>query len=97
MFNFFNEVKQNIKSPIEDFNIINMSGQILYVEGHKGLIVLSKEEIVFKIKKGTVSVFGENMLLAELNQTTIKICGKIKKVEQNWWGLKIKQLFVLKV
>ncbi|MBE7075606.1 MAG: hypothetical protein E7375_00860 [Clostridiales bacterium] len=83
MFNFFNEVKQNIKSPIEDFNIINMSGQILYVEGHKGLIVLSKEEIVFKIKKGTVSVFGENMLLAELNQTTIKICGKIKKVEQN--------------
>jgi len=86
MFNFFNEVKENIKTPKEldfsGFNLINISGNLLYVEGHMGLVTLSKELITFKVKKAVIMVEGENMVLSELSDNTLKICGKIKKVEQ---------------
>ena len=86
MFNFLNEVKENVKNPqnygFESFNIINISGHLLYVEGHLGLVTLSKERISFKVKKGIIMVEGHDMILAELSENTIKICGTIKKVEQ---------------
>lgn len=86
MFNFFNEVKENIKNSqtfdLNSFNIINVSGKLLYVEGHKGLITLSKELVSFRVEKSVVIVEGENMILIELSDTTIKIGGKINKVEQ---------------
>lgn len=86
MFNFFNEVKENIKNSqaldLNSFNIINVSGKLLYVEGHKGLITLSKELVSFRVEKSVILVEGENITLIELSDTTIKIGGKIKKVEQ---------------
>ncbi len=86
MFNFFAEIKDNLKNPkgleFEGFNLINMSGHLLYVEGHLGLVTLSKELVSFKVKGGVVMVEGSEMILAELSENTIKICGKIKKVEQ---------------
>lgn len=85
MFNFLEEVKNGLKDnqiTLETFNIINISGKLLYVEGHLGLIVLSKQLISFKVKKGVIMVEGEELNLAELNETTMKISGIIKKVEQ---------------
>ncbi len=85
MFNFFEEIKKSI-SKIEpqilsSYNMINISGRILYVEGHLGLTLLSKETITFKVKKGRAIVEGEDLTLAELTDSTIKITGIIKKVE----------------
>ena len=86
MFNFFNEIKENLKNPkgldLNGFNIINLSGHLLYVEGHLGLITLSKELISFKVKKAVIMVEGKDMILSELSEGTIKICGQILKVEQ---------------
>lgn len=82
MFNFFSEIKQNLKEEFDGFNLINLSGKLLYVEGHMGLLTLSKENISFKIKKGVVLVEGSNLVLSELSENTIKISGTIKKVEQ---------------
>lgn len=86
MFNFLGEIKDNIKNSknfdLGSFNIINVSGRLLYVEGHLGLVSLSKELISFKVKNGVIMVEGSDMILAELSENTIKICGSIKKVEQ---------------
>ncbi len=86
MFNFLGEIKDNVKNSknfdLDSFNIINVSGRLLYVEGHLGLVSLSKELISFKVKKGVIMVEGSDMILAELSENTIKICGSIKKVEQ---------------
>lgn len=86
MFNFLGEIKENIKNSndfdFDSFNIINVSGRLLYVEGHTGLVSLSKELISFKVKKGAIIVEGQDMILAELSENTIKISGNIKKVEQ---------------
>jgi len=89
MFNFFNEVKENLKDSnklnLDTFNLVNISGRVLYVEGHLGLVTLSKELISFKVKKAVVIVEGKDLVLAELSENTLKICGIIKKVEQVWW------------
>ena len=84
MFNFFSEIKRNVNKTInaEIFNLINVSGQILYLEGHKGLLSLSKDIISVKVKDAVLIIEGEDMILSELSENTVKICGKIKKVEQ---------------
>ncbi len=86
MFNFFNEIKENLKTTnkmeLDIFNLVNISGRILYAEGHMGLVTLSKEIISFKVKRAVVIVEGKDLVLAELSENTLKICGQIKKVEQ---------------
>ncbi|MBQ8844977.1 MAG: YabP/YqfC family sporulation protein [Clostridia bacterium] len=85
MFNFFNEIKSDLKYlkkiTLDSYNIINISGSILYIEGHIGITSLSKEIIVFKVKGGRIVVEGENLIISELTDNTIKIVGKIKLVE----------------
>jgi len=84
MFNFFDEIKQNLKKNdfLPSYNLINLSGKILYVEGHCGLTILSSTVISFKIKKGRIIVEGTDLFLSELSQNTLKIEGNIKKVEE---------------
>ncbi len=86
MFNFFDEIKKNVKrikdKKLLGFNIINISGEILYVEGQLGVLSLSKENISFKVSGGVIVVDGQDLYLVEMSETTLKIAGKIKKVEQ---------------
>ncbi len=86
MFNFFEEIKGQLrrvdKNLLSSYNMVNLSGTILYVEGHLGLTVLSPTVISFKIKKGRVEVEGENLFLSELSSNTLKIEGQIKRVEE---------------
>lgn len=85
MFNFFEEIKKGVNglqpNLLNSYNIINISGKILYIEGHTGLTTLSKEMISFKIKNGRIVVEGKNMILQELTDNTMKIVGEIVKVE----------------
>ena len=83
MFNFFDEIKSGIKNLefTNQFNVVNVSGKIAYVEGHKGLSLLSKEKVKLKLKKGEISIEGENLVLRELYDECVKISGKIIKIE----------------
>ena len=83
MFNFFDEIKQGIKNvkAINEYNIVNVSGRIVYVEGHKGLALLSPQKMNLRLKKGYVSIVGNELVLRELYDQCIKITGKIEKIE----------------
>lgn len=83
MFNFFNEVKSSLKKveKLDNFHLINISNRMLYVEGHRGLLTLTKDIISFKVRGGVVMVEGSGLYLLELTENTIKISGDIKKVE----------------
>ena len=52
MFNFFSEIKKELKLPKfeDEYNIVNLNGRAVYIEGHKGLVSLSKEMIRLKVK-----------------------------------------------
>ena len=86
MFNFFEEIKGQLKrvdkNLLSSYNMVNLAGKILYVEGHLGLTILSPTVIAFKIKKGRVEVEGKGLYLSELSQNTLKIEGEIKRVEE---------------
>lgn len=81
MFNFFDEIKSCVKDINNKYNIVNVSGKLVYIEGHKGLSVLSKELICLRIKKGNIKIEGSNLQLKELYDECVKISGKIDKVE----------------
>lgn len=84
MFNFFKEIigKVDVGVLSNSFNIVNVAGKLLYLEGHLGLQELSKEMVVLKIKGGFVQICGQQLVLEELSENTVKISGKICKVEQ---------------
>lgn len=81
MFNFFNEIKSCVGEINKKYNIVNMSGKLVYIEGHKGLSLLSKTMICLKIKKGNIKVEGRDLILQELFEECVKISGKIEKIE----------------
>lgn len=86
MFNFFDEIKNKVtkvdSNLLNDYNIINLSGKLLYVEGHQGVTIITPETIAFKIKKGRVVVEGNNFILNELTDNTLLLQGDIDKVEK---------------
>ena len=83
MFNFFNEIKSGIKNlDIKNgYNIVNVSGKLCYIEGHKGLKKLSRELIVLSLKHGQISIIGKQLVLREMYDDCIKISGEISAVE----------------
>lgn len=85
MFNFFSEIKKELKlSNLDsDYQMVNISGRILYVEGHKGLLNLSNEMVMFKTKNKIISVSGSNLKLNILSETTLSVTGEIESVEIN--------------
>lgn len=85
MFNFFSEIKKELKLPSLDSNyqMVDINGNILYVEGHKGLLNLSDELIMFRTKNKIISVSGKDLKLKILSSTTLSIMGEIESVEVN--------------
>ena len=84
VFNFFDEIAFDFGLEVErinSFNIVNMSNKLLYVEGQKGVLSIGDDVISFRVKKGAISVFGENLKLRRITKTTLVIVGNIKKVE----------------
>lgn len=85
MFNFFDSLKQKyqiIQSKISPEQSVMLGDYLLYVEGFASIITLSSEAVVFKVKTGVISVFGDNLSIKEITPNTITICGKIKQVER---------------
>ena len=84
MFNFFDELKSRAKFDddlLSQYNMVNISGKLLYIEGHKGVTTISSTSVEFYIKRGKVKVEGENLFLIEMTQNTLLLRGEIKKVE----------------
>ena len=84
MFNFFNELALEYGATIGDwnnFNLVNISNKLVYVEGQKGVIKISTECMTFRVKKSIISVFGQNLIIKRITDTTLVIQGEIKQIE----------------
>lgn len=85
MFNFFDEIKKELKLEGLDagYQIVDVGGKVVYVEGHLGVLRLSDELIMFKTKKKIISVSGRGLKLKILTKTTLSIMGEIESIEAN--------------
>lgn len=84
MFNFFEGLKKEFKLNKEafgNFNVVLVSNNFLYVEGHKGLLKLEEENISLKVKGGVLVIKGNKLSLKELTLNTVAINGKILSFE----------------
>lgn len=84
MFNFFSEIKQelvNENALLNNFNIINLSNKAIYIEGHKGVAFVGRENISIKVKKSLIIINGKNLKIKKITCSTVLIEGEIKSVE----------------
>jgi sporulation protein YqfC len=82
VFNFFSEIKKELKLPDIDggYNLVNINGKAVYIEGHKGLISISSETIQFKVKDKIIIVSGKDLKLKILSSVTSSIAGEIENI-----------------
>ena len=50
------------------------------IEGHKGLISLSQEEVKIKLKQGAVTVFGSELSICYISKSELCLTGKVTGV-----------------
>mgnify|MGYP001625090630 CR=1 FL=1 len=84
MFNFFNEIIADYgldSSLFNNFNIINMSNKLVYIEGHKGVVSISKQNISIRVKKGVLLINGNNLQIKRITSSTVTVIGNIKEIE----------------
>lgn len=94
MFNFFSELALDYNLNIGEynqFNLVNLSNRLVYIEGQKGIIKIATDCITFRVKKSVISVFGQNLTIKRITDTTLVISGEIKQIESGVWkGLSLK-------
>jgi sporulation protein YqfC len=85
VFNFFSEIKRELKLPDFEggYNIVNINGKTAYIEGHRGLISLSDNLVMIKVKDKIVSVNGCQLKLKQMSSNTMSIVGEIQNIAIN--------------
>lgn len=82
MINLTSELMTKLKISTCNYQLINISGNAIYVYNHKGIVVFSPSQMVFKLKgKKTLIVEGENLSLVEMDSVSVIISGTIFKTE----------------
>ena len=53
------------------------------IENHNGITCYGGNEIIVKVKKGDISISGENLYLCRMNRVKLVITGKISSVHMH--------------
>ena len=64
-----------------DYRLVNISGKVLYIEGHTGINILGQNEMSFRLKKKMLTIKGENLIVKYFDKSTAKELGKIVQVD----------------
>ena len=64
-----------------DHEVRLFDGSLVAVSGHRGLALLTPTEIVVKVRRGRVRIYGESLRLVEASSTELYVSGKIVGVE----------------
>lgn len=81
---FFRDISEKLKTDVttllSSFSISVYGGTGAHIEGHKGVLYMAEDEIVFKTKKGTLTLKGEGLRISEIGMTDAYVTGKLKDV-----------------
>ena len=75
-----NYITQELGVTLKEYRYINIGGKMVYVEGHCGIITLTKEEIAFKMRKKTCKVAGTDLYIKYYDNCTAVVCGSVVSV-----------------
>jgi len=63
-----------------NYRIINLGGNSLYIEGIRSVVSFGESEMQFQLKKSLLVVAGDELKVKYLDKTTCVIVGKIISV-----------------
>ncbi|MBQ2714732.1 MAG: YabP/YqfC family sporulation protein [Clostridia bacterium] len=70
----------SVSELVGDFSFTVYGGRGIHVEGHKGILYLSEEEITFKHKKRNIKIVGHDLSILEFSSTDAYVKGEILSV-----------------
>ena len=71
----------SVRELICDFSFTVYGGKGVHVEGHKGLVKMGEDEVIFAHKKRIITIKGQGLLVKELSSTDGYVSGVIECVE----------------
>lgn len=75
-----NYVTKELGVTLKEYKYINVGGKAVYLEGQKGIVTLSKEEISFKVHKKVCTIKGSDLYIKYYDNSTALVCGSIVSV-----------------
>lgn len=81
---FYKEIQSVLKIENREFALpcVTLYGRCaLSVEGHRGIMFFSSEEVRFRIKGGVLSVSGRELSLTETGDKEAVVSGYVSRVE----------------
>lgn len=76
--------KTELISPLSDgafSTVLNITGNSLLMENHRGITELGRERIVISGSEGSVCLWGQGLQVEAMNRRQILIKGRIQSVE----------------
>ena len=84
---FFKEIASLTELPFDTaaaaFRYVNIGGDALYVQGHKGIVSFGEEKIILRVTKARLEVCGGGLKIKQLSNDDIVITGRILSVAMN--------------
>ena len=80
MFDFIDELKE-LKNNAVGYRYINYGGKLVIVQGYKDILFFDDTVVTLKLKTGELSILGTKLVVTEFSTNSIKIVGKINKIE----------------
>ena len=75
-----NYITKELGITLKEYRYINIGGKMVYIEGQKGIVNFSKEEISFKLHKKTCTIKGADLCVKYYDNSTAVVCGSIINV-----------------
>lgn len=73
-------ITQELGITLKEYRYTNIGGKAVYVEGQKGILNLTHEEISFRVNKKTCTIKGNNLYIKYYDNSTALVCGSIVSV-----------------
>ena len=84
MDNYIEELINVAKLPfneiVNDSKLLLISNKAFYLSNYKKLLDYSTSKIAVKIKKGTITIIGENLEIQQINKGEIIIKGSVYSI-----------------
>ena len=79
----FDDIKNTLSADFSgDFTLSQFGERAVYITGTRGVKSFSKTEVVLFLKRGALTVKGENLEIKKICRGDAVICGKITSVSK---------------
>lgn len=73
-------IKEEFPAPF--FRAVMLGDNAFYLEGVVSILDFTSQEITVRLKKGGVTLLGEDFKIVKYSQGDLAVCGKIKSVQR---------------